>query len=155
MWYFTHYTGPRDTGVPSWYDDSIKRGALHWYLIFYKYYREDFRDTFERWRASLTDWKIPQSKVRKERVEKRFRELDDIIDKTIGLGYLIPSPSSPRELRDDIRLTCNYKGRDFLWPHYFIEACAREFGYTASILTSFIFGGGLTFLIVFLSGLIG
>ena len=149
IWYFNHYDGPSDSGIPSWYDDQIKRGALHWYLIFQKHYREDFRDTLERWCAKYLGWSIPQSNGRKKRIEHRFNEIDDIIDKSIGKQYLIALPHDARTLPSDVRLRCDYHGRDFLKLPYFIEACAREYGYTSSVITSFVFGGGLTLLIVF------
>lgn len=148
MWYFTHYDGPTDPSVSSWYNDTLKRDRLCWYLISNKNYREDLRDTFERW-ITYFDWHVPQnSESRKKRVEKRFRELDDIIDKAIELGYLTVS-LMPHEFPGDARLSCNYKGRDFLKLHYFIEACAREFGYLFSILTSFLFGAGSVLALLF------
>jgi hypothetical protein len=161
MWYFTRYDGPTDASVPFWYDGTMSKGRLHWYLVFNKNYREDVRDTIERWVAYFFGLQISRPKNRDKRIKKRFKEIYDTIDKAIDLGYLIASSPTPYTFPDDIRLSCNYRGRDFLKPHYFIEACAREFGYIASVTASFLVGVGGTSIVLswghlinFLAGLL-
>jgi len=141
MWYFIHYDGETDTSLPSWYDGKkLKRGYLKFYLIFNKHFREDFRDTLERWVYTRLDKQIPHSDRRKIRIQNRFQELDDIIDKAISKNLLIPQPSAPNVSKRDIYLECDFRGREFIKPLHFINEFAKEYGPTKSLLAGTGFG---------------
>ncbi len=146
MYYFVHYDGTSDVSVPHWHTD-IERGALLHHLIVRKYFREDVVDTFERWwytfvlRRSI----IQESPARKRRVEKRFQEVNDAIDKTIDLKYIFPVPGqSTHTLSYRVRLDHNFKGREFIKPHYFLKACLQEF----DPVLRFFLGGSVGAMIV-------
>ena len=146
MWwvirYLSKYNNPASAPMEVWFKDVVSREYLVQYLIFKKHYREDWRDTLERWLSYLFDKQfIKQSSRGLARARKQRKEIDDIIDNCISRNYILEKGESNRY----VYLTTDYRGRNFLKPVNFLNAVLAEYGHVVSLIV--VLGGGslLTF----------
>lgn len=86
-------------------------------------------------------YKNPRTNWVKNCEEKRLKKIEDLINKTIKIGFIEPKGFSDY-------LVVTQKGREFLRPIYFVEYSAREFGFYASLISGFLIGLGSTLLIM-------
>lgn len=150
MWYFTRQNRPSSLNQPSW-QNKITRGELITYLLFEKHFREYWSHTVLRWFNTVTRRnKMVGGGLRSSPTQRQ--EIKDLIDEAIKKELLLPSGNSSGAMHpipSEVFLITDYRGRHFIRPLIFIEACAREYGFFASILTSFIIGIGGTLLVIF------
>jgi len=78
------------------------------------------------------------------------KRINDLVDKAINDGYLIPKASNVHPASSEIILTTDWRGRNFLKPLPFPNAVLKENGY----IFSFILGSGGTLLFTFWDQLI-
>lgn len=147
VWYFTRLDRPRAGDVPSW-TDEISRFDFWAHLAHQKHFCEDWRSTIRRLHYFLGDKRPSQTTERGMRwAKKQIQDINDLIDKAIKYEYLVIARiSAHHPTSSEIYLTIDWKGRNFLKPIPFINACLKEHGY----LVAFISGaGGATLLLFF------
>jgi len=88
-----------------------------------------------------TDFKLICDKGELPHYHFRKERIDDLMLCAIRLKFIEPRGGLGRN-----RYAVTPEGRNFLKPIYFIEYSAREFGYTASILSAFLVGATLAYL---------
>ncbi|MDO8443145.1 MAG: hypothetical protein Q7S81_02735 [bacterium] len=146
MWYFTRPNRPKDGNAPNWFNDNISRSYFRIHLAHEKNFYEDWKSTIRRWYQCISGkYPTQATEYGTNLVRIQWKKIDDLIDKAIKKELLIPLDANNR----NTTLTTDWRGRDFIKPLYFIEACAREYGYTASVVSSFIIGSGATLFIFF------
>ena len=151
MFYFNNSNRPRGSNLPSWHDE-ISRGEFVNYLINQKHFRENFIETKRRWYYKISKSTQYKSIAGRDRLLWQRKQIDDLVDKALSKNLLLPKGNSSGNLRpiaSEVYLTTDWRGRDFIKFFNFIEACAREYGFMASIITAFIIGVGGTLLVVF------
>ncbi|SRR5258708_3673245 len=147
-WYFARYYPASTTPVMQWTSGEVRRDVFVWHLLFTTHYREDVRDTIQRWYCALTGEEIFKGDL--GRAREQHRDIDDTLDRCIERSYIISRATSVnRPTTSEIFLSVNHRGRDFLKPLKFAEACAREYAYFASIFASLLVGVGGTLLAIF------
>lgn len=139
--YFDKFHGRRG-GSLQYYDDFIDRHEFINHLLNEKHLGEDIRESLKRWLHGIIGVWISQGGRGQYRMQKCRRMVFDLMEVAEEKGLLIKSDRNSAWLRMD------YRGRRFMKPLNFIEACAKEYGYLKSVFTSFLIGiSGTLFLI--------
>ncbi len=157
MWYFTRPDRPREDP----YKDEITRGHLWLHLAKDKKFREDWRITvFQRWLNYSFKKERPDSATTifgMRMLSKQKEEIEDLIDKAIVKGYLIEEKKlnyKPEKIPSHRLLTTDWKGRDFLKPLSFLEACANEYPSLMNPLVSAVIALGVSLTVLFWNDLL-
>jgi len=99
----------------------------------------------KRWIYYLTStWVLQGNSKANYRLQKVRRMVYDLVEDAKRRNYLIEGGTN-----HNITLQMDDRGRAFIKPFKFIQMCAKEYDYLASIVASFIFGAGGALLIVF------
>ena len=149
LWYLVYYRDPETSSLENWYKNEVARHTFRNQLIFFKRFREDWRDTVLQWWHGFRNTAIPQSKSGLGRARKQQREIDDLIDWGIRNNLILSRNSVQRPTSLEIFISTDDRARNFIKILPFVEACAKEYGYFASILTSLMIGIGGTLLTIF------
>lgn len=155
MWwivrYLDNYYDPRTTSVTQWTKGEVTYQDFTWYLLFKRHYREDIRDTIQRWFSSLLGRESFKGDIGRARTQRR--EIDDAINKCLKKQYITSRSSLTvlAPLTSEIRLSVNTQGREFLKPLKFLNTLMSEYGYITSLLTGGVVVGIMGKFLHFLS----
>jgi len=148
LWFLCYYFDrfhARRKGTLQYYDGDVNKNEFLNHILNQKHLGEDFRDRLKKWIHDIFDvWILQHDKIG-GRMQKRRRLIYDLINDAKRKNYLIEidnNTNNPKLRMDD-------RGRRFLKLLPFIEACAREYKFFASIAISFIVGVSGTLLTVF------
>ena len=142
-WYFDKFHGRRG-GSLQYYEDEVDKSEFINHLLNERHLGEDARETFKRWLHAFTGVWILQGGRGLYRGQKRRRLIFDLLEKAKKRELLIEKSRG-----GSFTLQMDDRGRDFMRLLHFIEACAREYKYFASIFLAFLLGVGGTILVVF------
>lgn len=141
--YFNKFHGLRG-GTWEYYQDTVDRNQFIGYVLIIKHFGEDYRETFNRYIHYFTKTPISEHNKKLYRAQKVRRMVNDLVEDAKRRNYLIEGGTNY-----NITLQMDDRGRAFIKPFKFIQTCAKEYGYFASIVAAFILGIGGTLLFVF------
>ncbi len=153
IWYLSKYNSPTTPSLESWYGGKVLKSNFMEYLLFQKYYREDWRDTIIRWFYFVIKKRNTHSSNKgMARERMRRREIEDILNDCISRGYIIEKHSNDEiDERFSYVLFLNFQGRNFIKPLKFLNTALAEYGYVLSV---FLGLGGAGILYYFWRGLL-
>ena len=145
MRHFTRPSRPAEGNAPSWYTNEISRSHFVDHLTHEKHFLEDWRRTFRRWYYTIFGGPMTAKHSQKEvdRIHLQRKRINDLIDKALNKNLLIPRTASPRPAYSEVYLTTDWRGREFIKPIQFFNACLAEY----DPFIRFALGGGFVALI--------
>lgn len=140
---------PQSNSVPNWVDE-VSRGEFLNFVKNEKHVFEDWHSTLERWYFTFSSRTQISSTAGLARSKAHSKRLNDLLDEAIEKNYILIASSTPyNAMKSETILTTDWRGRRFVKMIPFIEATARDSAFFASVLTSFVFGAGGTYILLY------
>ncbi|MFA6404602.1 MAG: hypothetical protein WCW03_01215 [Candidatus Paceibacterota bacterium] len=141
--YFVYF--PATNGYWANQNDAIERDKFIWYIVTDKLLFQNIIDTIREFyfRKIQGHYNNETDEVVMERLRRRLKKIDDLIDRAISKNYLVPINKNGYHQN----LKIEWQGKNFIKLLPFCEACLKEYGQSVTIIIALL-GSGIISVII-------